>query len=79
MIWMHGLCYLPWPGYGSKACINRSLLSTLSGPISNMYFQWFLRLRLVQMVENQEGGPWGLCYMESWNHVAHGPCIHEYF
>ena len=26
--------------------------------------------------ENQEGGPWPVWYMESWNHMAHGPCIH---
>ncbi len=30
-------------------------------------------------VKNQEGGLWPLRYMESWNHMAHGPCIHEYF
>ncbi len=23
--------------------------------------------------------PWALWYMESWNYMAHGPCIHEYF
>ncbi len=26
-----------------------------------------------------ESTAWALWYMESWNHMAHGPCIHEYF
>ncbi len=29
--------------------------------------------------KNQKGGLWTLWYMESWNHMANGPCIHEYF
>ena len=32
-----------------------------------------------QIPENQEGGPWPLWYIESWNRMTHGPCIHEYF
>ncbi len=33
----------------------------------------------LQTPENQEGSSWPLWYMERSNHMAHGPCIHEYF
>ncbi len=36
---------------------------------------WSQQWIWVQTPENQEGGPWPLWYMESWNHMAHGPCF----
>ena len=67
------------PGYVTKACFDWSFLSMVTGAVSDPYpkgrQQWFW----LQTPENQKGGPWPLWYMESSNHMAHGPCIHEYF
>ncbi len=67
------------PGYVTKACFDWSFLSMLAGAVSDPYPQGCQQWIWAQTPENQEGGSWPLWYIESWNHMAHGPCIHEYF
>ncbi len=67
------------PSYATKACFDWSFLSMLAGAVLDPYPQGLQQWIWLQTTKNQVGGLWDLWYMESWNHMAHEPCIHEYF
>ncbi len=67
---------MPHRGQGRLSLFSRVRSKIHWWILLHWWIHWWILLRTL---ENKDGHPWVLWDMASRNHMAHGPCIYEYF